>query len=385
MKELEVLLNNFWIVKEKNTELYHAIKDASPKFKDFIEEKLGYRLIINPYIIKLEKIPGRPEKWMGIESFDSNMDYALFCLLLAFLEDRGSGDQFVLSQVTEYMQSTWPHTDKLDWTLFRHRRSLVKVMRFAAAMLLLKIDDGDEGKFIDVVETEVLYESTGISRYFVRNFSTNILNYNNWKDIEVKEWLEADADRGRIRRNRVYRRLIMSPVVYNEGIEDSDYAYIKNYKNMIIKDLEEHLDTSLHVHKNGALLVFESARQQMEVFPGNSTLSDIVLQINSEIIAMIKEGKLSRHDDDIIQLSKPGFESIIVNCRNKYIHGWSKEYREMSMDNLLSQVLELMEGYSMIEKSGREINIMPLCGKVTGYYPNSFMNKNNGSIEENQE
>ncbi len=375
MKELEILLENYWIIKEKNIDLFHSIKDASPKFKGFIEEKLGYRLIINPYLIKLEKTPGRPEKWMGIRDFDSNIDYALFCMLLAFLEDRGNGDQFVLSQLTEYLQASWTSTEKLDWTLFRHRRSLVKIMRFASNMHLVKVNDGDESKFIDMADTEVLYESTGISRYFVRNFTTNILNYNTWKDIEAGEWLEADTDRGRVRRNRVYRRLVMSPAVYNEGSEDSDYAYIKNYKNMIHNDLEEMLDTSLHVHKNGAFLVYETAKQQMEVFPGNSTLSDIVLQINSEIVKMVKEGQLIRREDDIIQISSSQFELIIEDCRNNYMHGWSKEYREMGIESLRTNVLEFMEGYSMVEKAGREINILPLCGKVIGFYPMNFNKK----------
>jgi len=376
MKEFEILLENFWVIKENNFDLFHSIKDSSPKFKEFIEEKLGYRLIVNPYLIKLEKTPGRPEKWMGIQDFDSCIDYALFCLLLAFLEDRGNGDQFVLSQVTEYLQVSWTSTVKLDWTLFRHRRSLIKIMRFASNMHLLKVDDGDEGKFIDMVDTEVLYESTGISRYFVRNFTTNILNYNTWKDIESGEWLEADTDRGRVRRNRVYRRLVMSPAVYNEGSEDSDYAYIKNYKNMIHNDIEEVLDTSLHVHKNGAFLIFEAARQQMDVFPGNGTLSDIVLQVNSEIVRMVKEGSLVRREDDIIQVSKPHFDSIIESCKRNYMHGWSKEYREMGMESLCANVTEFMEGFSMVEKAGREINIMPLCGKVIGYYPLDFNKRN---------
>lgn len=372
MKELETLLENFWVIKENNIDLFHAIKDASPKFKEFIEEKLGYRIIANPYLIKLDKTPGRPEKWMGIREFDCCLDYALFCLLLAFLEDRGSGEQFVLSQVTEYLQASWTNTEKLDWTLFRHRRSLVKVMRFASVMHLLKVDDGDEGKFIDAADTEVLYESTGISRYFVRNFNTNILNYRTRKDIESGEGLEADTDRGRVRRNRVYRRLVMSPAVYNEGSEDSDYDYIKKYKHTINKDIEDMLNTNLHVHKNGAFILYETARQEMDVFPQNNTLSDIVLQVNSEIVRMVKAGKLVRREDDIIQIPMPHFDAIIETCKEAYVQGWSKEYREMSLENLCTTVIEFMEGFSMLEKEQHEINIMPLCGKVVGSYPPDF-------------
>ncbi|MCX7843086.1 MAG: TIGR02678 family protein [Clostridia bacterium] len=382
MKELEVLLENFWIIKEKNTELYHAIKDASPKFKEFLEEKLGYRLIINPYLIKLEKLPGRPEAWMGISDFGSVEEYCMFCLLLSFLEDRGPGEQFVLSQITEYVQSTWPGDEKPDWTLFRYRRCLVKVLRFAAECYIIRVDDGDEGRFIDAQDAEVLYESTGLSRYFVRNFTTNILGYSSWRDIEAGEWLEADRDRGRVRRNRVYRRLVMSPAVYNEGEDDTDYAYIKNYRNLLQKDFEDMLDTVLHVHKNGAFMVLDMTRHWKDMFPDGSTMSNIVLQVNKEIVDRVASGQLQRRHDDIVVVSKAQLESMIEKCRNTFFHGWSKEYREMTLTALCGSVIEYMEGFGMLEtvNGGREIHILPMCGKVTGSYPEGFGDRKEESL-----
>jgi len=384
MKELEILLENFWVIKEKNVDLYHEIKDASPKFKEFIEDKLGYRLLINPYLIKLEKLPGKCEAWMGIKEFDSQLEYGMFCLVLAFLEERGLSDQFVLSQVTEYLQSAWPGREKLDWTLFRHRRSLVKVMRYSSDMFLLNVDDGDDSMFMDASDAEVLYESTGLSRYFVRNFTANIMNCTNRKDIEEGEWLETDRDRGRVRRNRVYRRLTMSPAVYNEGGDDADYAYIKNFRNLLQKDFEGMLGAALHVHKNGAFMVLESFSRYKDVFPANSTISDIVLQVNAEIVQRVNSGQLYRREDDIIIVSRSEFESLIEKCRGKYLHGWSKEYREMSVDGLCNSVISFMEDFSMIEavSGGREIHILPLCGKITGSYPESFGNIVKESPEE---
>src|SRR6056297_1315808 len=108
MKELEILLERYWISKEEDKELYYRIKDAYPEFKDFLQNKLGYRIIINPYIIKLEKIQGKPESWMGIEDFNDKLEYAFFCLLLIFLEDKGPEEQFILSQVTEFIEAVFP-------------------------------------------------------------------------------------------------------------------------------------------------------------------------------------------------------------------------------------------------------------------------------------
>lgn len=311
---------------------------------------------------------------MGIQEFEDKMEYAFLCLLLIFLEDRGAGDQFVLSQVTEFVEASFHGEEKVDWTLFRHRRSMVKVLRFAAEMSLIKVDDGDDSRFADSAETEVLYESTGLARYFVRNFTGNILNYASWKDIENGEWLDADKDRGRIRRNRVYRRLIMSPVVYSEGADDLDYLYIKNYKGMIQKDIQDMLGCDLHVHKNGAFLVLAPDKHFKDVFPDNKTISDIVLQINSVILELLKSREIEKDMNDIILISRAKFQSIIEKCRQNYQHGWSKEYREMKTETLERAVAEYMKGFGMLEEDrlSREMRIMPLAGRIIGVYPSDF-------------
>ena len=68
MKVLEVLLNNRWILKSRDRELYYQVKEAlaSGEEKKFLREKLGYQVLINPYMIKVEKLPAAAENWMGI-------------------------------------------------------------------------------------------------------------------------------------------------------------------------------------------------------------------------------------------------------------------------------------------------------------------------------
>ena len=377
MKELDILLEEFWIPKEKDKDLYYRIKDAIPRFKDFLEQKLGYKLIVNPYLIKLEKLPGKAESWMGIQDFDDKLEYAMLCLLLAFLEGKSAGEQFVLSEVTEFVQASFSGEEKLDWTLFRHRKSMVKVLRFATEIGIIRADDGDESKFMETAETEVLYDSTGLSRYFVRNFTGNIMNYTSWKDMESGEWLELDRDRGRVRRNRVYRRLVMSPAVYSEGPEDPDYLYIRNQRGLLQKDMEEYLDSQLHVHKNGAFLVLDSSKNFKEVFPAQKSISDIALQVNALIVEQVKSGELARREDDIIVISRVGFERRIEDVRVRQHTGWSKEYREMSPPRLYEEVIGYMKDFSMIEirEAEKEIRILPLCGKITGSYPKRFLSE----------
>lgn len=377
MKGLEKLLENYWISKEEDKDLYYGIRDSLPEYKSFLNEKLGYHVLVNPNLIKLEKLPGKAEAWMGIQEFESAMEYAFLCLLLMFLEDKGKEEQFVLSGITEFIQGNYPGEEKVDWTLFRHRKSLIKTLRFASHIGLLKVNDGDEQSFASDESSEVLYESTGHSRYFVRNFSVNILGYTSFRDMEKEEQVEIDRERGLLRRQRVYRRLLMSPVVYNEGPEDSDYAYIKNFRSIIENDFEKYLALPLHIHRNGACLVLPENHPFKDVFPENKSISDIVLQMNHLIRDSILKETIKLERDDSATISTVAFEFMVKKVRLENNMGWSKEYREMFIERLVEDILRYMEGFHMVEalNNGKEIRIMPLAGKIVGSYPEDFTEK----------
>ncbi len=373
MREFEALLENFWILKEREPELFQKIKDASSVLKPFIENKLGYRLLINPYLIKMEKLPGRAEAWMGIQQFDTAMEYGLLCLLLVFLEDYGQQDQFVLSQLTEFMQSTYPGEEKVEWTLYRHRVSLVKVLNFAEEMGLIKVNDGENSDFTMSTETEVLYESTGISRYFARSFARNILSYQRWNDLENDEWLDLDPDRGAVRRHRVYRRLFLSPALLSEGPDDPDFLYLKNFRSMIQKDGEDLLESSLHLHKTCALFMLQGEKNFRETLPDQKVISGIAIQVCTTIRELIADRKLTISDDDTILLSRDQLERVIDLCRERYVEGWSKEYREMPSAKLYQEIISYMTGFLLLERlNDQELKILPPAGKISGNYPQDF-------------
>ncbi|WP_427338266.1 TIGR02678 family protein [Caloranaerobacter sp. DY30410] len=377
MNELRELLDEYWILKDRDKEKYYRIRDSISKFRSFISDKLGYQIILTSDLIKLEKLPGKAEPWMGIYAFDDKLEYAFLCLLLMFLEDKEKEEQFLLSQLTEFIQGTFPGDEKIEWTLYSHRRHLIKVLKFAIDIGFIKVNDGDEERFYTDQSTEVLYENTGISKYFMRNFSGNILKYSTLEDLERDEWLDMDTDRGRIRKNRVYRRIIMSPAVYRDGEDDQDYLYIKNYRNMIQADLEKYLQVDLHVHRNGTFLVLDEEKRYKNSFPENRAISDIVLQVNKIIVNKVRNRELSRNAEDIIIVHKTVFDNIIEEVKEKYSVGWSKEYREMKLEKLSKEVINYMKNFSMlrIDEDNNEIIILPLVGKIVGDYPKDFNNK----------
>lgn len=291
MNALEILLGRRWILKSRDRELYYQVKDQLGAVKRFLTEKLGYQVIVNPYLIKAEKMPAKPENWMGILEFHHKIEYVFFCIVLMFLEEKEAEEQFVLSELTEYIQVQY-REEQVDWTIYSFRRHLIKVMKYCVSCGILNVDDGNEESFARDDSSEVLYENTGVSRYFMKNFTQDIMGFSSPEDFQKEEWIGVDEDRGIVRRQRVYRRLLMTMGMYRDPETEEDFAYVKNFRNMIQGELSEFLDCELHVHRSGAFLILGEDCRMGRCFPEENTLSDIVLLVNSLIGEKIQEGKI---------------------------------------------------------------------------------------------
>ena len=381
MKVLEELLENYWIINEQDNEKYEQIRqELDEKTLNFIKQKLGYKLIINPYLIKLEKIPGIPQEFMGIKEFSTKLEYVFLCLILIYLEEKSRKEQFILSQLVDYIQSVSTEINLgdvvIDFNLFKQRQAMVRVLKYIRDLGFIKLYDGDENKFADNVENDVLYEVTGVSKYFVRNFTSNITNCNLYTDIYEQEQLGLDQEKGIERRQRVYRRLFTENIVYNEKQDDQDYMYIKQYKNIISQDVDQMLDSSLEIHKNGAYILLAEHEPFKNVFPTNKSISDVVVFFNTLIIEKFEKGKLIREPNDSILISEIEFSKVISELKERYGRGFSKEYREMNEEELKEQVLEYMKEFDMIRKEDKQFRLMPIIFKIKGRYPMNFNNGN---------
>ena len=371
MKALEVLLSKRWILKSKDRELYYSVRDELPKFKSFLIEKLGFQVVVNSYLIKLEKIPAVAENWMGIKEFSDKMEYVIFMTVLMFLEEKDMGEQFVLSELTEYIQTT-VEVETIDWTVYRSRKYLVKVMKYLVSEGILELNDGSEEDFAKDGISEVLYENTGVSRHFVRNFTRDISNFKGMTDFEDGDFIDTDEDRGIVRRQRVYRKLLLSAGLYRNENTEEDFNYIRNFRGIIANDFESLFDCNLHIHKSSAYLVINEGSRLGRAFPEESTLSDIVLLVNDLILNRIGENKLTPAVDESIVLSLESFNELIEEAKRLYGNGFAKTYRDMTTKEICSVVTEYMLELGFIEYIGNDVKINPIVGKVAGRYPKDF-------------
>lgn len=371
MSALEIMLGRRWIVKSRDRELYYRMKDEAVGCKKFLTEKLGYQVIVNPYLVKVEKLPARPERWMGIGEFTAPIEYAFFCLILMFLEDKDAQEQFVLSELTEYVQGQY-RMEQVDWTVYHYRRHLIKVMKYCVAVGILNVDDGSEEGFARDAQSEVLYENTGASRYFMRNFTQDIMDYRDYTDFLNAEWIGVDADRGIVRRQRVYRSLIMSMGIYGTEENAEDFAYVRNYRNMIQGELEELFACELQVYRSCAFLVVGESCRMGSFLPEENTVSDIILLLGQLIREKVESGRYEPKEGEMLWLTEEEFRSLIEECKRRFGRGFVKTYREMLTEPFYQEVSSMLMRLELADRRQGDIVIRPALGRVIGRYPADF-------------
>lgn len=385
-RELELLMSRRWILKSDDKELYYKVRDSLAEIRKFSSEKLGCYIMENPLLVKMEKIPAIPESFMGIQDFTTMREYAYLCVLLMFLEDKDAQEQFILSQLTEYISSNMP-SEPVNWTIYTNRRCLIKVLRYAVKQGMIAVTDGSDDDFMDDSVGEVLYENTGVSRYFMRNFSNDIMEFSRPEDFSRSEWFEIDEDRGIARRQRVYKRLMFAPGMYRRDGSPEDFEYLKNQGNKLRETLEGMFDCRVHIHKGSAFLISGDGCRMGDVFPGNNVISDILLMCCAEIRNRIKSGAWIVSSDDTCSIDIVEFENMIRYVRKKCRSGFTKNYREMPEGEFVKSVSAEMERWMFVRISDNEhqVIIYPAAGKIEGSYPDDYIGSDGKAMEEQYE
>lgn len=372
MNEIRTLLEKVWICKDSEKEIYYKVKRDIPTFQRFIREQLGWKLIHTEHLLKLEKLPAHAESFMGIGEFSDIRDYCILCVVLMYLEDREEQEQFLLSELIDFVETGLKAYMEIDWTSFSQRKSLVRVLQYMEKLQMLRVYEGSSEAFGQEAGQEVLYENTGYSKYFATSFSVDISDYTSWRDFEKVQLEELTGDRGHIRINRVYRQLVVAPALYWENNEDADSLYLRNQRQWVAKYMEEHLGGRLDLHKNMACWMLDEDDCYGRVHPRDAMLPEVVLLVCAEIRDKVNEGVLKKADNECIYVDEGDFDDFILHCRESWVNAWSKEYREMSQERLLNSVKDYMRSWMMIRKEDNCIVILAAAGKMAGFYPADF-------------
>lgn len=382
MNEFVELLDNFWIVKDENTTDYFRIKRAvDNSMKHFISEYVGWKLIINNKIIKLEKLPAEADASMGIESFESINDYCLLCALLIYLDDKFDGEQFLLTELIENIEKIITGIVDMDFTRFTDRKSLVRVLRFAQEMNLVKISEGSLEHVENNQNKEILYENTGLSGFFSIHHDQDISSFTEYADFEKNDEAYTENDKGYTRTSRVYRRLLLKPAMYWDSKDDPDGIYIKNQRNTISNRLDKILDGRLDIHNGSAFYMLNEEETFGKMHPSEKMISGFTALLCSDIKTELLDPSF-RLNDNYFFVTQEELDRFILNCRKKYYKGLSKEFREVSDDKLIIKVKNYMKDWMMIESNDNGFYICDGAFKTSGHFPKDFnLNDENKEAE----
>lgn len=372
MKEVRTLFEKFWICKDTEKETYYKVKRDIPNFQRFVREQLGWKLIHTEKLLKLEKKPAHAEPFMGIEEFTDIRDYCILCVVLMYLEDMEEQRQFLLSELIHYVETRLSAYTTVDWTSFTQRKSLVRVLQYMEKLQMLRVYEGQSESFGQEAGQEVLYENTGLSKYFASSFPVDISGYESWRDFETADFDELKENRGAARINRVYRQLAVCPAMYWDGNEDADAYYLKNQRQWVGKYLEENLGGNLDIYKNMACLTLEESDCWGAVHPRDAMLPELVLLLCGMIREKVEAGGLQKKENECICLTKKEFADFLFSAKEQWQSGWSKEYREMEKEKLLRGVLEYMKNWMLLKVVDDQIILLPAVGRTAGVYPEDF-------------
>jgi uncharacterized protein (TIGR02678 family) len=373
---LELLLHEFWILRSENPQEYQLIREREKVLRRYLDDKFGLLLIVHQHFIKLEKIPVEPEPWMGISSFQEPRDYALFCYAMAFLEEKSVGEQFLLSELADEIRHDYEGEEGIDWTVYTHRKSLIRSIKTMTDLHLIRTVDGNIQKFDHDDEHEVLYETTVYSKYFIRSFPEDLTQFTCWQDLLQEDWKFQQEDE---RRKRVYRQLFFSPGVHRKSTNDPDFIYIRNFRNRMAEDIEKHSHYRLRLFKNTAFLSSQEPHFKYEYFPDNKAVTDVLLQLS--FLLYEKRSSFSPLESGDLLLTTGDFDQLIMELKVQNESGWSKYFREASVETIRKECLSSMKNWMMAETDESEamIYIKPLFGILAGKYPDDFTGKDDES------
>ena len=358
---MQLLLNNFWILKEDDLDNYYKIKRNQHLLRDYINKTLGSRLIIHDRFIKLEKIPAQALESIGLPNFILQTDYIYLCLILLFLEDKTRETYFMLSDLIDYVKNTavaLELNNVPNWTLTKERKSLKRAVNFLEKIKVIKLKDASKDDFSDNENAEALYISTGLSNYVMRMFNNEIFDIKQEEDFIKDEWTYQNDEKGDIRKYKIYRNLIYTPCIYMNDISKSEIDYLKQLRHHISNELSN-LNYELELTKNMALVFENENALTKDSFPNNKRISAIVLIVLTKLYELIKENKIILNEYEIGKISYEDLYNIIIGIKNKYNIYLSKTLKDLTDSAFFDNIIDILETYTFIRNVNNYYEILP--------------------------
>ncbi|MBT2759299.1 TIGR02678 family protein [Mesobacillus foraminis] len=385
-KELiEHLLENMFISRKDNTELYHLIWKERRQLSLYFQENFKYSLILNQDFIKLEKITTSPKFWMGLSNFKDPRDYTILCCFMAFLEHRVL-EEFLLGEVIDSIKNYFPGDTNLTWEGhggYQNRLSFIRVVEALERLGIIMILDQDIDGFKDNDKQEVLFVKRPESRYYMRSLPFDITDTETIHHIELKMDMERNFSEIGIK-EELNRRLFLEPFVRKQDMEDSCYEYLIQNLESIEEMVNNSTNLQLEVYKTGAMLTRAETYSHLKSFPDLRMDSHLVVQLAHHIRTMLVNERLYKDNEGDIYLSRIEFTQIIEEIKENNSLEWSTSYRQYSSNQLCKILLPFLKswGFCDYDAENDRLVLYDVLGRVSGSYDKQMITQEEEGVEK---
>lgn len=376
---MHALLNRPWIIKEEDPDLYFTIKDHYEELRDWFMDKAGFPLIVTRTMTKLDKTPVKAFPWMGFTEFREKRDYVFFTYGLWYLEGKTELDQFLLSDIVEDIREQMISQGlEADWRNYYDRLSMARALKKLRALGVLHSVDGDETNWAQDAERNALYECLPIARYVLRRFPRDLKGCSRLEDLEDPiPYADTQDSQAMRRRHRVYRRLLLEPVVADRQWDEEDLNYVLWQRRAIRDQLERMFGWVGRRYREGLIFLHPDLTGESELFPTMSAVSDLAVLAAGEIRKRLTDGSgLYMEDNGAVRLAKAEMEALFFRLQLKHKEFWSKELRELSSQELAELCMRHLVEWGLGEwEDETSFLISPVLGRWNAEYINAYFDK----------
>lgn len=377
-----VLLSRPWLTKQDDPDEFLLIKDHFEYLRDWFYEHAGYSLLVTRWFAKLDKVPGVYRAWMEMDGFRQPLDYALFTYGLWYLEARSDGEQFLLTEMVEAIRNHLLASDfDVDWTLYHHRLSMVRALKKLRSLGVLTSIEGEEtGWARDDTNANVLYEASPLARYVLRRFPRELMAYGDIDELYEVEQAAATVATShemmynadvRSRRHKVFRRILMEPVVYDFEWTDEERRYVQTQRSWILSQMDEMVGLEGRRFREGLYFYWPELMADMDLFPTQSAVSDVTMQFAAKLRDMLLEdpNRYPLDENGCLHLTQGEFEGILLVIRETSEAYWTKEHRDKSTTQLADDILAHMAQWNLAAQDDTGgIVLLPGLSRYCGNY-----------------
>lgn len=365
------LFDRYWVRQEDDPEMFYAIKKQEGDLEAYFRTQFRYHFIVDATFAKLEKIPFIARPSMGILTFEREQSYIFFACLLAYFEDKGEDQQFLLQDACEAMLSYAPEeVATIKWEDRSTRKAFVEALKFCREQHIIEEIHQEIEGFRDQADHDVLLQTTSMFRRVLTLYFSDLSKIQTIDEFEKavqKEIIEATTPKQRIMRTWFLESSLRHEELLPEEREALDCGF-ESWQT----EIQSRFDF-MHVERYKSMsAIVHSECQYGQYYPNvrNNQTINAAIQWATEVFDQVRSGKIIPDLYGRIRMHEREAFQIFLTVKEKFHYGWNKEFSQTkSSEAAWKMVFEALEQFSIIKSVGNnQLYCFDLAGRITGEY-----------------